>query len=802
MVLRVGLILRAHASITSSLKSRVVVATHTGCSRWALASSLACVGTGICCFTLTGATTGTLRRQLACCETVGPENQAGTSDGIFRQCDADARARECLADSDAIQEGGSCECCFRPALADEEAPGSCKADSIDLSDGTEATNPGRRLGEAGASGREAGCAACLLDTRGAEEHSDSHGCADQDTGRRASAEEHSSTSVDDEAGLPCASGSRLDRAAAAEGKPGMVARLFRLLGWHSLLLIAATLASAGKIAASLANAALFGGVMNALGDEAALRTALSRLVAVQLFSSSLGMLQDALLEAGLDELGERLRFALFGALLRQDAAFFDTHSTGQLSAQISSDVDKVCGFVRMLTTETLETTLGIVGHLGQLVRVSPEVCKRIVLAIAPGFTIFGVLLSLISRSSADVEAAKHRVGSSISEALVNIRTVQSFVAEDHELAKYMESCKGCKSLQVRLRFLNRALSATGTLWFNGVQALILATSSQLVRAGQITGGTVSTLFLHMFSLTGACGRLLRLLQTASSGRAAAHAVFELLDAEPSVRGGSCAQSLQPTASSGSAVEFENVRFRYPARPAEEVLKGISLSVAPGAVVALVGASGAGKSTLGWLLQRFYDCEPGGAVRVDGHDVRGLEPQWLRRRIAYVQQEPSIFSGTIRSNVRYGRADASDEEVVAAAEAALVLDFARGLPDGLDTNIGDLGVGLSGGQKQRVAIARALLKDPRILILDEATSALDSASEHLVQVALKRLMAGRTTLVIAHRLSTVRGADRIFVLDKGVVAEEGSHAELVRRGGLYAHFVSQQERQGSTSEALF
>eukprot|EP00445_Apocalathium_hangoei_P036236 CAMPEP_0203945804 /NCGR_PEP_ID=MMETSP0359-20131031/81245_1 /ASSEMBLY_ACC=CAM_ASM_000338 /TAXON_ID=268821 /ORGANISM="Scrippsiella Hangoei, Strain SHTV-5" /LENGTH=763 /DNA_ID=CAMNT_0050877019 /DNA_START=28 /DNA_END=2319 /DNA_ORIENTATION=+ len=581
---------------------------------------------------------------------------------------------------------------------------------------------------------------------------------------------------------------------------GLVRRVFGVLGWHCSLLVAAGLVSLLKVGTSLMNSANFGAVMNALGDPDALRSALIRMVGIQLCSSCLGLLQDMLLDAGLDVLSDRLQLEVFESLLQQDALFFDSHLPSELVTQVTADVDKVRSFMRTLTTDTVETFAGIFGNVIELVRVSPEVCRRIVLATVPGFTIFGMLLSLINGANSDQDAANVKLSSSATESLANIRTVQSFVAEEQELKKYSARRSILKAARRRLRALKRTLGATAGLWFHGVSAVILATSSRLVGEGKLSGGTVNTLFLHLFSLTASCGKLLGLLQTMAVGVGATRSVVSTLDARPSVGctslGAESSDEVCPqeTSPSPAALEFDCVHFRYPNRSEEEVLKGVSLSLTLGSVVALVGQSGSGKSTIGWLAQRFYDCERG-TVRVDGRDVRALDPRQLRRQIAYVEQEPALFSGTIRDNIRYGRPCATDAEVAQAAEAALVDDFAKSLPRGLDTEVGDAGTSLSGGQKQRVAIARALLKDPRLLILDEATSALDSASERRVQEAMRRLMQGRTTLIIAHRLSTVRSADRIVVLEQGEVREVGTHAELLSRSGLYAKFVRQQDGEG-------
>ena len=286
------------------------------------------------------------------------------------------------------------------------------------------------------------------------------------------------------------------------------------------------------------------------------------------------------------------------------------------------------------------------------------------------------------------------------------------------------------------------------------------------------------------------GTLADIWAEAMRGLGAAERVFDLTARKPEmpVSGGRRLDRVK------GRVAYEGVQFRYPTRPDVEVLSGIDLAVEPGQVVALVGPSGGGKSTMGALLSRLYD-PTAGRVTLDGDDLRDLDPAWLRRLVGVVSQEPVLFSTTIADNVRYGRPEATDAEVREALRAANAENFVVGFPDGLATKVGERGQQLSGGQKQRIAIARALLKDPRILLLDEATSALDAESEALVQDALTKLMKGRTSVVIAHRLSTVIGADRVVVVDGGQVVEAGTHAELLARGGVYARLVEKQVLRG-------
>jgi ATP-binding cassette subfamily B protein len=317
-------------------------------------------------------------------------------------------------------------------------------------------------------------------------------------------------------------------------------------------------------------------------------------------------------------------------------------------------------------------------------------------------------------------------------------------------------------------------------------ALVFWYGGRLVLQGQMTVGQLTSFLIYTLIVAFSMGGLADLWADFMRATGAAERVFELLDRVPAIppSGGA-----QPAVARG-AVALAGVHFAYPTRPDMVVLASVDLTIAAGEVVALVGSSGAGKSTVAALLLRFYDPQ-GGEVLFDGHDVRTLDPRWLRAHIGTVAQEPILFSTTVAENIRYGRPGASDADVEDAARAANAHSFVTGFPERYQTLVGERGVQLSGGQKQRVAIARALLKDPRVLVLDEATSALDAESEHLVREALERLMRGRTTLIIAHRLSTVKGADRVVVLDGGRIVQSGPHNRLVDEDGLYRRLVERQ-----------
>ena len=317
-------------------------------------------------------------------------------------------------------------------------------------------------------------------------------------------------------------------------------------------------------------------------------------------------------------------------------------------------------------------------------------------------------------------------------------------------------------------------------------ALVFWYGGRLVLRGGMSVGGLTSFLVYTLIVAFSLGALADLWADFMRALGAAERVFELLDRKPVL---AASGGLQLPEVRGK-VELRGVRFSYPARRDVRVIDGVELTLNEGELVALVGPSGAGKSTLAALIGRLYDPDQG-AVLLDGRDVRELDPLWLRRRIGVVAQEPILFSTSIADNIRYGRPDATMADVEAAARAAYVHDFANSFPQGYATLVGERGVQLSGGQKQRVAIARALLKDPRILVLDEATSALDAESEHLVKEALDRLMRGRTTLVIAHRLSTVLHADRVVVLEAGRIVQSGAHAALLREGGLYRRLVERQ-----------
>ena len=373
------------------------------------------------------------------------------------------------------------------------------------------------------------------------------------------------------------------------------------------------------------------------------------------------------------------------------------------------------------------------------------------------------------------------------ETIGGIRTVRAFAREGAEQARYGAAVdRSFELARERARYAS-VFSGTASFGAYAAIAVVLWYGGLLLADGELSMGSLTSFLLYTFTLAMSIAALAGLWQDFMKALGASERVFELVDRVPDVDSG----ELVPARLEG-AVSFQDVHFAYPTRLDSPVLKGLNLDLDPGGVVALVGPSGGGKSTVAALLSRFYD--PGeGRILLDGVDFRELDPTWLRTQVGVVSQEPILFATTIRENIIYGRSGATEEEVVAAARAANAHEFIETFVDGYETLVGERGVRLSGGQKQRVAIARALLKDPRVLVLDEATSALDAESEHLVQEALARLMEGRTTLVIAHRLSTVKEADRVLVLDEGRVIQSGTHGALVAEEGLYRRLVERQLR---------
>lgn len=560
-------------------------------------------------------------------------------------------------------------------------------------------------------------------------------------------------------------------------------------GWMAVALIAMVIGAGLGLVMPLA----IGQIVNLITGDQALPIAQ---IALLLGLVAIGQAVAGLIQTySLTFVGERvvtdLRLAAYQQLQRLDLAFFEQRRTGEITSRITNDVTLIQTTVTTNLATLLQGVIQLVGAVVLMIVVSWQL-SGLALVLVPTLVAIAVVFGRwLRRISTTVQDRLADATSVLEETVAGVRVVRSFGREPYEIERFRTAIEATFAAAMKRARVRALFQPAMSLAVWAVLIGMLVIGGYLVSAGLLTPGDLVAFLFYAGMVAGSMGAFAGLFGQVQEALGAVTRVFELLDQQPAVADAPDAIPLPPVQ---GRVEFREVSFAYQraenGQAAPVVLRNFSLAIEPGEMVALVGPSGAGKSTIVSLIPRFYDVQSG-SVLIDGYDVRRVQMRSLREQIGIVPQETLLFSGSIRDNIRYGRLEASDAEVEAAARMANAHEFICQLPEGYDTPVGERGVRLSGGQRQRIAIARAILKDPRILILDEATSSLDSESERLVQEALERLMAGRTSIVIAHRLSTVQRADRIVVVVAGEVVEAGTHRQLLARGGMYARLYELQ-----------
>ncbi len=574
----------------------------------------------------------------------------------------------------------------------------------------------------------------------------------------------------------------------------------RMLGWfggyllpHWPKILLGTVAMVIATACSLAPTYIFGkGIVDRViigQDPALLKTYLLVMLATFVGDNLFNAVRMNVMHI----LGQRfvyeLRTQLYGHMQRLSLSFFERHQTGDVMSKVSNDVNAVEDMVVHGTDSVITDSVHILLVIGVLFWVKPALALIALMPIPIMITAIVLFARIIRPIYRKIRDQLGEINAQLQERIAGIQVIKAFAREDYEFELFDKASVDYYKASVHTIWLWTTFFPIINFIVSCGLLLVMWRGSLI--AGEPSGGiTAGDMVVFIGYLTGfyfRFGSLARVHNLYNRALSSVARIFELLDEEPDVKD---AEDALDVGKVEGRVEVENITFRY--ATGEVVLDGVSVTAEPGETIALVGRSGAGKTSLVNLIPRFYD-PVAGAVRIDGTDVRRMAQKSLRRNIGMVLQETFLFNGTVNDNVRYGRLDATDAEVVEACKAAYADEFVVKLPEGYETQIGERGVKLSGGQRQRLAIARALLADPRILILDEATSLVDTEAEQIIQHALEHLMSGRTTFVIAHRLSTVRNADKIVVIDEGEVVEQADHATLIGRNGVYARMYEQQFR---------